>query len=283
MPTLDILRAGTPTPLKQRWGSSYVLDIGDDVLMIDCGPAATDQLVAMDRRPEDITHLFFTHHHSDHSVDYPCLFLFRWDRCTGDEPPLQVFGPPPTEAMTEKLFGDDGVYAGDIAARINSVASRYCHRSRGGSLPRPVPKYEVTDTESGDTIDRGSWTATCAEVDHMQPWLKTLAWRFDWEGGSLAFTSDTVRCEALMDLIAGTDTLVADVTHRQERMDPDEATCIFATGDVADVARAADPDRLVLSHLTPSLSREREEAVAEIAQVYDGEIIFADELTSIEV
>jgi ribonuclease BN (tRNA processing enzyme) len=283
MPKLDILRAGTPTPLKQRWGSAYVLEIDGDVVMIDCGPAATHQLVAMDHRPRDVTHLFFTHHHSDHSVDYPCLFLFRWDQCTGDEPPLRVFGPPPTEAITERLFGDDGIHAGDIAARINSVASQYCHRSRGGSLPRPGPKYEVTDKQSGDSVNGNGWTATCAEVDHMQPWLTTLAWRFDWEGGSLAFTSDTARCNALLELISGVGTLVANVTHRQERMDPDEATCIFATGDVAAVARDAQPDRLVLSHLTPSLLSDREGAVADIAEVYDGEILFADELTTIEV
>ncbi|MFO8078673.1 MAG: MBL fold metallo-hydrolase, partial [Armatimonadota bacterium] len=233
MPTLEILRAGTPIPLTERWGSAYVLEIADDVIMIDCGPAATAQLLAMDRKPEDVTHLFFTHHHSDHSVDYPCLFLFRWDRCTGEEPPLRIFGPPPTAKMTEGLFGEDGVYAEDIAARINSIASQYCHRSRGGSIPRPGPKYQVTDMASGDSVDGGGWAATCAEVSHMEPYMKTFAWRFDWEGGSLAFTSDTVRCEALMELIDGVDTLVADVTHRQERMDPDEATCIFATGDVA--------------------------------------------------
>ena len=60
MPTLDILRAGTPIPLAERWGSAYVLEIEDDVIMIDCGPAATAQLVEMGRKPEDVTHLFFT-------------------------------------------------------------------------------------------------------------------------------------------------------------------------------------------------------------------------------
>ncbi len=40
-----VLGGGTPTPTEFRFGSAHALRIGDEVLMFDCGPAATHKLV----------------------------------------------------------------------------------------------------------------------------------------------------------------------------------------------------------------------------------------------
>lgn len=45
MTRLHILASGTPTPTADRFGSSFVVETGDDHLMFDCGPAATHKLV----------------------------------------------------------------------------------------------------------------------------------------------------------------------------------------------------------------------------------------------
>ncbi|MBD3291587.1 MAG: MBL fold metallo-hydrolase, partial [Armatimonadia bacterium] len=119
MPTLHILRAGTPQPRSDRWGTSFALEMSNEVIMVDCGPCATAKLIDAGVALTDANWLFFTHHHSDHNADYPSLMLFRWDQCTGEEPPLKVVGPPPTEHVTERLFGPDGAFRDDIAARIN--------------------------------------------------------------------------------------------------------------------------------------------------------------------
>ncbi len=277
MPTLHILGAGTPGPSPERWGSAHAIEIGDSVVMIDCGPAATHKLVAAGLRPTDVGWLFFTHHHSDHNADYPCLMLFRWDQST-DEPPLQVIGPPPTEAITERLFGPDGAFADDIRARIEDVASKRCHLQRGGSLPRSGPRYEARDVEPGAVIEGNGWTATCARSRHMQPLLWPLAWRFDWEGGSVCFTGDTAPCDEVVELAAGADTVVANAPLRQEALHTDLATCIYGTLDAAELARDAGAGRLVLAHLTPGLAADRDRAIAEMAEVYSGEIVFGEEL-----
>jgi len=282
IPALQILRAGTPGPSPERWGTAFLLEVGGDLIMVDCGHGATQRLVDAGRQPKHVSHLFITHHHSDHIVDFPCLFLARWNQCIGSEPPLRIFGPPPTEEATRTLFGDAGVFAPDITARINHPASKHSHTRRGGSLPRPGPRYEAHDVEAGATIDGGSWTATCAEVQHMQPFMTCLAWRFDWDGGSCAFTGDATRGEPLMELISGVDTLVANVVLRQDRLSPEMATCIFGTLDAAEVARDAGARRLVLAHLTNGLFGERQEAGVEMAEIYDGEIIFCEELMILE-
>ena len=68
MVTVHILGAGTPTPTPERFGSSFALEIGNDQIMIDCGPAATHKLVKAGLWPTNIDYLFFTHHHFDHDA-----------------------------------------------------------------------------------------------------------------------------------------------------------------------------------------------------------------------
>jgi len=281
MAVLQILRAGTPGPSPERWGTAFLLQIEGDLIMVDCGHGATQRLVDAGRQPKEVGHLFLTHHHSDHVVDYPCLFLSRWNQCMGEEPPLRIFGPPPIEAMTDKLFGETGVFAEDIVARIHHPASEHSHTRRGGRLPRPGPLYEVQNVEPGMTVHGETWTATCAEVQHMQPYMTCLAWRFDSEGGSCAFTGDATAGDSLVDLIAGVDTLVANVVLRQERLSDVMGTCIFGTMDAAALARDAGAERLVLAHMTGGLFSERDRAAAEMAQVYGGSIVFPEELSTL--
>ena len=116
MAEIYTLGAGTPTPTPTRFGSSHVLRLGDQLLMFDCGPAATHKLVKAGLFPTQVDYLFFTHHHFDHDIDYPCFLLCRWDQSIGRENKLQVFGPDLTEKITEGILGENGVFAHDWKA-----------------------------------------------------------------------------------------------------------------------------------------------------------------------
>ena len=80
MARIHVLGAGTPTPTPTRFGSAYVAQLESTQVMVDCGPAATHKLVKAGLWPTEIDYLFFTHHHFDHDVDYPCFLLCRWDQ-----------------------------------------------------------------------------------------------------------------------------------------------------------------------------------------------------------
>jgi len=43
-----------------------------------------------------VENLFFTHHHFDHNIDYPCFLLPRWDQAAGRGSELNVYGPKQT-------------------------------------------------------------------------------------------------------------------------------------------------------------------------------------------
>ena len=57
------------------------------------------------------------------------------------------------------------------------------------------------------------------------------------------------------------------------------------TVQAAEMAQSANVKRLVLVHVGPDLGRhpDREKAIADIRRVYEGEVIFPDELMAFEV
>ena len=133
MAQIFVLGAGTPTPTPHRFGSAFAVQVGGEYLMFDCGPAATHKLVKAGIFPTQVDYLFFTHHHFDHDVDYPCFLLCRWDQSVGKEQTLQVFGPTLTQTLTERIIGEQGVFAHDWKARVNHPLSQrvFVNRERG--------------------------------------------------------------------------------------------------------------------------------------------------------
>ena len=107
MARVHFLGAGTPTPTATRFGSSFVVETGGEQIMIDCGPAATHKLVQARLWPTNIDYLFFTHHHFDHDVDYPCFLPCRWEQGAGKENQLQVYGPTLTEKLTHRILDEN--------------------------------------------------------------------------------------------------------------------------------------------------------------------------------
>ena len=75
---ITCLGTGTPESHKRRASSGYLVEIGDDRILLDCG-VVWSRLIEAGAQPGDITHLFFTHLHSDHMMDYARLIHAAWD------------------------------------------------------------------------------------------------------------------------------------------------------------------------------------------------------------
>jgi ribonuclease BN (tRNA processing enzyme) len=284
MARIYFVGAGSPTPTRSRFGTAYVLQLGDAYLMFDCGPAATYKMVKMGLFPTQVCDLFFTHHHFDHNADYPCFLLCRWDQNTGREKALKIWGPSPTQKITERLFGPRGAFVDDWKARIEHPGSQDVFVKRGGVLPRPGPQYIVNEIESGEVVKTDQWTVTAAPTNHIAPWMASLAYRVDSPEGSVVFSGDTGICDTFTDLAQGADTLVMHCADHQHALTPALADMIGGTLDIAKTATQAATKRLVLSHQSVDLARpgSKEKAIADIAQHFDGEIIFAEEMMVLE-
>ena len=108
---LTLLGTGCPEPSLRRASSGYLVEVGGERLLFDVGGGVYDRLLQAGHMPDDIDRLFLTHLHSDHMMDYAC-----WLGCLGSKP-LEVYGPAPTAVIHERLFGEEGVFAFDLAAR----------------------------------------------------------------------------------------------------------------------------------------------------------------------
>jgi ribonuclease BN (tRNA processing enzyme) len=285
MGKIYFVSCGTPTPTISRFGTCYVLQLGDEFLMFDCGPAATHKLVKMGLFPTQIDYVFFSHHHFDHNADYPCFLLCRWDQSVGQENLLQVWGPPPTEWVTERLIGPEGAFSHDWRARIDHTGSQEIFEKRGGTLPRPEPKVSVNDINSGTVIKKDRWTVTAAKTKHIDPWMRTLAYRVDFDAGSIVFTSDTGPCRSVKGLAEGADTLLIHCWDHQGSMKKNEAGMITGTISAAEFAKEAGVKKLILSHQGPNLDKpgSKEKGIADTAKIFYGEIIFSEELMVLDL
>ena len=287
MAQVYVLGAGTPTPTATRFGSSYVVELGGEFIMFDCGPAATHKLVKAGLWPTKIDYLFFTHHHFDHDIDYPCFLLCRWDQSTGKENQLQVYGPDLTERVTKGILDEDvGVFAHDWKARVNHPLSQKIHVNRGGTLPRKPPDVFAKDVGPGKVYSGSNWEVTASHAEHVQPYLDSLAYRLDTPDGSIVFTGDTQPCQSVVDLAKDADVMLCMCWDDQEIMDEGgEAPGQCGTTGAARMAQEAGVKKLVLSHIGPHLSQHgpMEKGIGDVKKIYDGQVLFSEELLSFEV
>ncbi|MBM32662.1 MAG: hypothetical protein CL764_07425 [Chloroflexi bacterium] len=276
-----ILGAGTPTPTKERFGSSVVLSIENELVMFDCGPATTHKLIKKGILPTQVNSLFFSHHHFDHNVDYPCFLLSRWDQGAGKEEKLKVYGPNLTEKISEQLIGPEGVFSYDWKARVNHPLSQKVYQNRGGILPRKPPSIFSKDIKSGSTQLFDKFEVHSREGKHVQPYLDSLAYRLDSKKNSVVYTGDTSPCEDVVELSYKADVMISMCWDDQEIMNQigeNEGQC--GTLGAAMMASEAKVKHLVLTHMGPNINKEsvQRKSLKEMKKIFSGKITFSNEL-----
>lgn len=283
---VQALGVGTPTPSPGSWGSSFLVTVGEEKMLFDCGPGAITKMVKSGTMPTEINGLFLTHLHFDHVVDVPALLLSRWDQGAGNIPPIEVYGPQPTARFVDDIVGPEGLFRDDIAARINHPVSQRVHTNRGGSLPRPRPRTNQTELSAGEHVASPDWRVTTAFAKHVQPYLDCLAYRIDTDEGSVVFTGDTEPCDTVADLASGADVLFSMCWDHESRMiDAGENEGQTGTEGAARMARSSGVGKLILVHHGPQLdpATERERAIQDVGAIYEGEVLYADEGLEIEL
>ena len=199
---------------------------------------------------------------------------------------MHVWGPPPTERITERLIGPSGAFADDWKARVAAPTSQNVYKNRGGSLPRPEPVVSVHDIGAGKVTEGPGWSVSAAPAKHVQPWLESLAYRVETAAGDIVFAGDTEPCPAVAQLACGCDVLVVNCWDHQRTMNENgEAPGQTGTLDSARMASDAGAKTLVLTHTGPRICMpgSKERAIADIARHYDGKIIFGEERLRLEL
>lgn len=284
---ITLLGTGTPAPSLKRQCSGYLIEVGDDLIVMDHGPGAHHRLLESGHRAVDVSHAFITHLHYDHCMDYQRLVLQRWDMGADRIPDLDVYGPAPIARMTDLLFGENGVWGPDIRARVEHRCSIDVFASRGGKPPRQRPRPRVTEVEAGDVIEGKGWRVRVGHASHVQPQLQCLAYRLDSDDGSVCYSGDSGGvCPQLIELASGCDVLIA-MNHYFSGAEPSEAyrEACGNHRDNAAIAREAGVKTLVLTHVLAQIDQPgiRERILQEIGREYEGNVIWGEDLMEIPV
>ncbi len=224
-PVLTVIGSGTLVPSGDRSSACHLLEAGDHNLLLDAGPGAVHGMARHRRSWWQVTHVVFSHYHTDHFGDLPhLLFALKWAAPSPRSQPLHVLGPPGLKgrvAALRRAFGDFIVDPGFEVA-YDEVDRRGCRgaAATGGLSLRFLP---VPHTGSSVAVRVGTGDR------------------------SLGYTGDTGPDPALGPFFRGVDLLVSECGQ------PDPSPSHLSPSSVAAMARDARPGVLVLTHLYPPL------------------------------
>lgn len=267
-----LLGTGTPNAEPDRSGPSVAIVVSDTPYIVDCGPgvvrrATAAQAVGIEAlEPKKLTRLFLTHLHSDHTAGYPDLILTPWvlDR----EEPLEVYGPPGTQAMTEHILA---AYLEDIRDRLS------------GLEPIEARGYlaQAHEIGTGVVYEDGGVIVEAFLVVHGS--LPSFCYKFHAVDRTIVVSGDTAPTETVVEAARGCDVLIHEVysSSKFERLPPAwrryHSSMHTSTRELAEISSEARPGLVILYHQLFWGATE-EELLAEIREQYDGHVVSGKDL-----
>ncbi len=275
-----LLGSGTPVADPYRSGCSIAIIVNAMPYIVDFGPGVMRQLSAvtpyfsqpgqgiegLDLR--NVTRAFLTHLHSDHTTGYPDLILTPWAvGGSGRDRPLEVYGPTGLTRMTENILK---AYEEDINYRIKGLQYNNDQGWR-------VNSHEIL--EEGVIYQDSNVKVEAFPAPHGT-WDNAWSYRFTTPDKIVVISGDTRYSEKLTEYSKGADILFCEVYSEKlmhwAGLDYFRSHHISTT-ELAKLAKKAEPKLLVLYHVMPSGVVEQD-YLDEIAEIYDGKVIFGNDL-----
>jgi ribonuclease BN (tRNA processing enzyme) len=275
---LQVLGSGGPIADDARASTAYIVwRDGESRLMVDVGGGAFLRFGEAGARFEELDHIAVSHFHTDHVADL--VTLLKTGFFSGREDPLGISGPngrgpfPGLGNFLDSNLGAGGAYA---------YLGGYLDGSGGLAKLEPVElnagSRDASSVRGGDEDDM---EITAMGVPHGI--VPAVAYRVRIGDREIVFSSDqNGSADEFVDFARGADVLVMHlvVPENADRL----GRALHATPSrVGEIAAAAAPEQLVLSHFMARSLRNLEENVQLVRERYRGEVVIADDLHCINV
>lgn len=262
-----LLGTGNPNPEPDRMGPAAAVVSGDRVYLVDCGAGVVRRAVQAGIKMPQLTRVFVTHLHSDHTLGLPDLIFTP--AVTGRLAPLEIYGPPGIRAMTSNLMK---AWKEDMNIRLHGLEP---------SVPQAYVVH-AHDVRPGEIYRDDAVRVIAIAVAHGS-WKYAYGYRFVAKDKTIVFSGDTTYSPALERAAAGCDILVHEVysaaglSKRTADWQKYHAAFHTSGADLGKLAAVVQPKKLVLYHQLP-MGETPEEVMAEIRQRFAGEIIYGKDL-----
>ena len=262
-----LLGTGNPNPDPARMGPAVAVVSSDRVYMVDCGPGVVRRAAQAGLKMQQLTRVFITHLHSDHTVGYPDLIFTP--AVTGRTEPFEAYGPPGLQAMTRHILQ---AWKEDMDIRLH------------GLEPSVARAYVVHahDVRPGEIYRDNGIRVIAFPVQHGT-WKYAYGYRFEAPDKVVVISGDTTYSEALVGAAKGCDILIHEVysfegwKDRTPEWQRYHAAFHTSGVELGKIAASARPKKLVLYHVLP-MSQPEDEVVSEIRQNFAGEVIYGEDL-----
>ncbi len=263
-----LLGTGTPNAEAERSGPSTAVVVDGQVYLVDAGPGVVRRALQAGLPAEQLTRLFLTHLHSDHTLGLPDLLYTPWT--LGRTEPLSAYGPPGTAAMLAHI---QAAYAADVEERLAGLepANESGWQALASEVAPGVILADERVTVKAITVEHGRWPA--------------YAYRFETTAGVVVISGDTAPRPGLAEAFAGADVLVHEVysAGRLARREPAWQRyhrAVHTSGlELGELAAQAEPGLLVLTHQL-YWGASDEELLAEVRQAFAGSVASGRDLDS---
>lgn len=252
---VTILGSGTCVPSLKRGSCSVLMQVGTSKLLFDSGPGTMRRLLEAHTTIFEISHIFYSHFHPDHSAELvPFVFATKY---------------PDNRRRTTALTVAGGWGFLDFYEGLKSVYGNWIELA-----PQQLNLIEF-DNQRSDSRQFKDFTVETAPVAHSP---ESIAYRITGiDGCSVVYTGDTDYCETIIDLAKDTNLLICECALPDGLRAKGHLTPSLA----GDLATKAGVRQLVLTHFYPECDNEN--IAAQCRKTYAGPLILAEDLMKLEI
>ena len=268
---LVVLGSGTPNAEADRASSGLAIAVDDRPYLVDCGHGVVQRVVEANAAgiikwsTVDLTRLFVTHLHADHTVGLPDLLFTPWIH--GREEQVAAYGPPGLKAMIDHI---------QAAYRVNTREHLRAHPASTGGFLADVKAVQAGLVYGDDRV-----RVYALQADHGD--MEAFSYKFLTPDKTIVLSGDTKPVSGFADWAGTPDILVHEVYSSAQfpgRPPPWQAyhsRVHTSTEELADLAKEIRPGLLVLYHQL-FWGTTAADLVGEIGASYDGPVVSANDL-----
>lgn len=251
--TVTILGSGTCVPSLNRSACSVLMEIGAEKILFDAGPGTMRRLLERGVTIFDISAIFFSHFHPDHTGEL-ATFLFA-----NNYPDKRRRRKPLT------IAGGNGFHY--FFSRLEEVYGDWIR------LDPAFFNLVELDGVRGEDFHPDAFDLSFAPMAHRP---ESLAYRLtSRQGVSVVYSGDTDYTENLVALAKEADLLICESSLPDENKAPGHLTPSLA----GKIASRAAVRKLVLTHFYPEC--DQADIIGQCRKTYTGPLILAEDLMRI--
>lgn len=259
--------SSTPSPKQEnkpsRSFSGMLIDVQGTFLLFDIGPGTVSKMqqIGIDTLHKP-THLFISHFHIDHCLDYVALAK---DRALADFfgqniTPLSVFGPQGLKELSDDLFKRMGKWS---------------------YMDQQLKVYEVVhlkETMDGIVAEGNSWKVSCKPIKHYNG----NAYLLEAEGKRVIYSGDMEYDETIATLGQGADAAILECSY-PDRPSLQGKGAHLCPEDIGELAIKGNFQRTFLTHLYPACEGREAEMVQKIEGMSPTKVTIAYDFMTIDL